>query len=197
MDVTVTTIDDRASWRAATVLAAVVLGGYGFIYSIAGTALGYMLFTHAAKGSLIERDGKVLGSALVAQPFADARYFLPRPSAGGFDPMAASGSNQARSNPDLRRRIDEAVAAVAAREGIAARDVPSDLVTQSGSGMDPHLSPAATRVQVARVAKAREIGEDDVAALVAQHTDGPQFGIFGQPRVNVLELNLALDALQR
>lgn len=187
-------LDDRASWRAAIVLAAIVLVGYGFLYSLAGTALGRVLFPYAASGSLLEQGGRVVGSALVAQPFADARYFAPRPSAANYDPMGASGSNQARSNPELRKRLDDAIAAVAAREGVAREAVPGDLVTESGGGLDPHVSPAAARLQVARVAKARGLAEADVAALVERHVEGRQFGLFGAPRVNVLELNLALDA---
>jgi K+-transporting ATPase ATPase C chain len=190
-------LDDRASWRAAFVLAAIVLVGYGFLYSIAGTALGRVLFPHAATGSLVEQGGKVVGSALVAQPFADARYFSPRPSAAGYDPMAASGSNQARSNPELRKRLDDALAAVAEREGVVREAVPGDLVTESGGGLDPHVSPAAARLQVARVAKARGLAEADVAALVERHVERRQYGLFGAPRVNVLELNLALDARAR
>jgi len=190
-------LDDRASWRAAFVLAAIVLVGYGFLYSLAGAALGRVLFPYAATGSLVEQGGKVVGSALVAQPFADARYFSPRPSAANYDPMAASGSNQARSNPDLRKRLDDALAAVAAREGVAREAVPGDLVTESGGGLDPHVSPAAARLQVARVAKARGLAEADVAALVERHIERRQFGLFGAPRVNVLELNLALDARAR
>ena len=190
-------LDDRTSWRAAFVLAAIVLVGYGFLYSLAGTALGRALFPHAATGSLIEQGGKVVGSALVAQPFADARYFSPRPSAAGYDPMAAGGSNQARSNPVLRKRLDDAITAVAAREGVAREAVPGDLVTESGGGLDPHVSPAAARLQVARVAKARGLAEADVAALVERHVERREFGLFGAPRVNVLELNLALDARGR
>ena len=110
--------------------------------------------------------------------------------------MAAAGSNQARSNPALQQRIAEAVTAVAAREGIAATSVPFDLVTQSGSGLDPHVSVAAARVQIARVAKARGVPVDAVAGLVEQHIEPPQFGLLGPPRVNVLQLNLALDALR-
>ena len=107
--------------------------------------------------------------------------------------MAAAGSNQARSNPDLRKRIDEARAAVAAREGIAPEAVPIELITQSGGGLDPHVTPQGARVQAARVAKARGLDAARVEQLIAQHTEAPQFGVFGQPRVNVLELNLALD----
>ncbi len=180
-------------WRPALALAGVSLLGFGLLYSLAGVGLGSVLFPHQAGGSLIERDGKVIGSSLVAQPFADDRYFQSRPSAAHYDVMALAGSNQARTNPDLRSRIDEARAAVAAREGVAPDAVPSDLVTQSGGGIDPHLSPAAVRIQVARVARARGLPVSEVERLVAEHTTAPQFGLLGAPRVNVLELNLALD----
>jgi K+-transporting ATPase ATPase C chain len=180
-------------WRPALVLAGVTLLGFGLLYSLAGAGLGRMLFPHQATGSLIERDGKVIGSSLVAQPFADDRYFQPRPSAAKYDVMALAGSNQARTNPDLRSRIDEARDAVAAREGVAPDAVPSDLVTQSGGGIDPHLSPAAVQIQVARVARARGLPVGEVERLVAAHTESPQFGLLGAPRINVLELNLALD----
>ena len=184
-------------WRPALALAGVTLLGFGLLYSLAGAGLGSLLFPHQAGGSLIERDGRVIGSSLVAQPFADDRYFQSRPSAVGYDVMALAGSNQARTNPDLRARIDEARAAVAAREGVAPADVPSDLVTQSGGGIDPHLSPAAIRIQIARVARARGLPVDEVERLVAAHTEGPQFGLLGAPRVNVLELNLALDEARK
>jgi K+-transporting ATPase ATPase C chain len=180
-------------WRPALALAGVSLLGFGLLYSLAGVGLGSVLFPHQAGGSLIERDGKVIGSSLVAQPFADDRYFQSRPSAARYDVMALAGSNQARTNPDLRSRIDEARAAVVAREGVAPDTVASDLVTQSGGGIDPHLSPAAVRIQIARVARARGLQVDEVECLVAEHTAAPQFGLLGAPRVNVLELNLALD----
>ena len=181
-------------WRASLVLALVSLLGFGLLYSLAATGVGHLLFPAQASGSLLERDGAVIGSALVAQPFADDRYVQSRPSAAGYDVMALAGSNQARTNPDLRARIDEARAAVAAREGVAPADVPSDLVTQSGGGIDPHLSPAAVQIQIARVARARGLPVSEVERVVAAHTEGRQFGLFGEPRVNVLELNLALDA---
>jgi K+-transporting ATPase ATPase C chain len=135
-----------------------------------------------------------VASRWVAQPFADARYFHPRPSASGYDPMAAAGSNQARTNPDLRAFVDAQIAAVAQREGVAPGRVPADLVTRSGSGLDPHISPAAARIQIARVARARGLSEDRIAALVERAIEKPQFGLLGQPRINVVELNLALDA---
>lgn len=180
-------------WRPALALAGVSLLGFGLLYSLAGVGLGSVLFPHQAGGSLIERDGKVVGSSLVAQPFADDRYFQSRPSAASYDVMALAGSNQARTNPDLRSRIDEARAAVAAREGVAPDAVPGDLVTQSGGGIDPHLSPAAVQIQIARVARVRGLPVSEIERLVAEHTTAPQFGLLGAPRVNVLELNLALD----
>lgn len=194
---TTTHLQDRVGLRAPLLFAGIILIVFGLLYSLVGTALGRVLFPAAATGSTIERDGRIVGSSLVAQPFADARYFQPRPSAANYDPMAAAGSNLARSNPDLRKRIAELTQAVAEREGIAPTQVPAELVTQSGSGMDPHLSPRAAQVQVARVASARGMDAATIEDLVASHTEAPQFGVLGQPRVNVLRLNLALDALPR
>ncbi len=187
-------LQDHGALRASLVFALVILLGMGLLYSLTGTAIGNLLFPQQATGSIVNRDGKPVGSLLVAQPFADARYFQPRPSAAGYNPMSAAGSNQARSNPDLRKRIDEARAAAAAREGIAAENVPGELITQSGGGLDPDISPDGARVQIARVAQARHLDPAQVERLVAKHVREPQFGLFGQPRVNVLELNLALDA---
>ncbi|MBN7135297.1 K+-transporting ATPase subunit C [Lysobacter enzymogenes] len=189
-----TSIDDRQSLRAPLLYAVVSLIGFGLAYSLAGTAIGRVAFPAQAAGSIVEYDGRAVGSALVAQPFADARYFQPRPSAAKYDPMSASGSNQARSNPDLRKRLAEETAAIAQREGIAESAVPAELATQSGGGLDPHISPRSAQVQAARVAKARGLEAAQVEALIAQHTEAPQFGMLGEPRVNVLELNLALDA---
>ncbi|MBN6150020.1 potassium-transporting ATPase subunit KdpC [Xanthomonas sp. AmX2] len=179
-------------WRAAVLLPLLVLGAAA-LYSLLATVLAGALFPAQANGSLLERDGRVRGSALVAQPFAAPGYFQPRPSAAKFDPMAAAGSNQARSNPELQQRIADARASVAARDGVAPAQVPDDLLTQSGSGLDPDISVAAAQQQVARVAKARGLPAERVAALVAAHTQDRQFGVLGQPRVNVLVLNLALD----
>lgn len=180
-------------WRASIGLAITSLLGFGFVYSLAATSLGALIFPAAAGGSLIERDGKVVGSSLVAQPFADDRYFQSRPSAASYDVMAVAGSNLARTHPDLRKRVDEARAAVAARDGVAPEAVPGDLVTQSGGGIDPHISPQAAQIQVKRVAKARGIQGAEVDALLAEHTEGMRLGLYGAPHVNVLELNLALD----
>lgn len=185
----------RGAWRPALVMAAIALAGFGFLYSAGVASLGGLLFPQQSTGSLIVRDGKPVASRWVAQPFANARYFQSRPSAANYDPMAAAGSNQALTNPDLIETVDAAVAAIAAREGIAPADVPSDLATRSGSGLDPHISPDAARVQIARVAKARGVSERTVAVLVDRAIEAPQFGVLGQPRVNVVALNLALDAL--
>lgn len=187
--------EDRTSLRGALVFTVLVLLGFGLLYSLVGALLGRALFPYQATGSLVTVDGRVRVSTLVAQPFADARYFQPRPSAAGYDPMAAAGSNLARSNPELRKRIDGLIHEVARREGIAPGQVPAELVTQSGSGLDPHLSPAAVQVQVARVAKARGLDPSEVEVLVREHTQGATFGVLGAPRVNVLQLNLALDRL--
>ncbi|HVK52178.1 MAG TPA: potassium-transporting ATPase subunit KdpC [Pseudoxanthomonas sp.] len=181
--------------RAAFGLALITLLIFGLAYSLLGTGLGRLMFADRAGGSLIERDGKIVGSALAAQPFADPRYFVARPSAASYDLMALAGSNQARTNPDLRKRVEDARAAVARREAVEASEVPSDLATQSGSGIDPQISPQAARIQVARVAAARGLDAAQVQALVDAHTEGKQLGVLGRPRVNVLELNLALDAL--
>jgi len=187
-------IDDRSTLRASVGFAAVILIGFGFLYSLAGTGIGRVLFPHQATGSLVVVDGVPRGSSLVAQPFLDARYFQPRPSAGNFDPMAAAGSNLARTNPDLRTRMAQLRREVAQRDGIAPDRIPAELVTMSGSGMDPHLSPAGAQVQIARVAKARGWSQAEVAALVAAHTQPATFGVLGEAHINVLELNLALDA---
>ncbi len=188
-------LDDGGSLRAAIVFALIVLLGYGLLYELVGTALGEFLFPHQAQGSLVERDGRIVGSVLIAQPFADPRYFQPRPSAANYDPMAATGSNQARSNPELRKRISALRSTVSRRDGIDEGTVPGDLVTESGSGLDPDLSPVAARVQIARVAKTRGLSRETVETLVRKHTEPRQLGMLGEPRVNVLKLNLALDAL--
>ncbi|WP_022961588.1 potassium-transporting ATPase subunit KdpC [Halopseudomonas pelagia] len=195
-DISIPVVSDVGLVRGALGLALFSFLSIGLLYPLAGVGLGQALFPAAANGSLIEVDGQVVGSSLVAQPFADDRYFSARPSAGDHQPMNAGGSNEARTNPELRQRIDEALSAVALREGVAVSEVPSDLVTQSGGGFDPHISPPAASIQVARVAQARGLEQQAVADLLATHTQAPQWGILGQHSVNVLELNLALDALQ-
>ncbi len=197
MTTTTNQLQEHVGLRAPLLFTAIILVGFGLLYSLAGATMGRLLFPAAATGSTVQREGRVVGSALVAQPFADARYFQPRPSAANYDPMAAAGSNMARSNPDLRKRIAEVTQAVAEREGIAPAQVPAELATQSGGGLDPHLSPRAAQVQVARVAKARGIDIATVENELARHVEAPQFGMLGQPRVNVLRLNLALDQATR
>lgn len=190
-----TDLDTRGGgWRPAIVLGVLGISLCGLAYPALGTALGGLLFPAQARGSLIEHDGRIVGSALVAQAFAEPRYVMPRPSAVGFDPAGAGGSNLAPGNPELRERMRADAEAVAGREGIVPGDIPVELISASGSGFDPHLSPAAVAVQVARVARARGIPEDEVRRLVDAHTEGRLLGLFGQPRVNVLQLNLALDA---
>lgn len=190
------TLDHGYPLRASLGLSLVSLLVMGLAYSLAGAGLGRVLFPQEASGSLIERDGQVIGSALVPQPFPSDRYFQARPSGPNYDPMAAAGSNLARTNPDLRKRIEESRAAVAARERIAPAAVPIELITQSGGGLDPHITPQGARVQAARVTRARGLAAAQVEALIAAHIEAPQFGLLGQARVNVLELNLALDAMQ-
>lgn len=181
--------------RAAVGFAAIVLLGFGLTYSLIGMSAGRLLFPEAATGSMIVQNGQVVGSRLVSQPFAADIYFHSRPSAADHNAMDVSGSNEARTHPDLRERIQTAIDTIALREGVSPDQVPSDLVTQSGSGIDPHVSPASAQIQIARVAAVRGLSEEEVSRLVSQHTHAPTFGLLGQPRVHVLELNLALDAL--
>lgn len=181
-------------WRPAIGLSLFGLLGTGLVYALAATGVAGTLFPAQADGSLVrDADGTVRASLLVAQPFTGDGYFQTRPSAASYDPMAAAGSNMARSNPDLIKRVAEATTVVAARENIDAAKVPGELVTQSGSGMDPELSPAAVQVQVARVAQARGWPQARVRALLDAQLQDRQWGVFGQPRINVIALNRALD----
>ncbi|WP_273084960.1 potassium-transporting ATPase subunit KdpC [Stenotrophomonas nitritireducens] len=182
-------------WRPAIGLSLFGLLGTGLLYTVLATGIAGTLFPAQADGSLIrDADGTVRGSSLLAQPFVGDGYFQARPSAAGYDPMAAAGSNLARSNPELARRVAEATAAAAARERVAPAQVPDDLVTASASGLDPQLSPEAARLQVARVARARGWPPQRVQALLEDQLQDLQWGVFGQPRVNVVALNRALDA---
>lgn len=188
-----TTMSQGCLLRPACALALISLLGFGLSYSLLATGIGNGLFPEQAGGNLIERNGAVIGSQWVAQPFTSPGYFRARPSAASYDPMAMAGSNQARSNPALRQRIDEQRAAVASAEGVEPGAVPGDLLTQSGGGLDPHISPEAAQIQVARIARERGMSPGEVQTLVSAYTEGRQWGLLGEPRVNVLLLNLALD----
>jgi K+-transporting ATPase ATPase C chain len=168
----------------------------GGLYPLAVTLLGQAVFPRQANGSQIARDGRPVGSELVGQPFTKPEYFWGRLSATGpvpYNAAASSGSNFGPRHPDLAKNAKERIDALRAADPTV-ETIPVDLVTASGSGLDPHVSPAAAEAQVRRVAAARKMSEDDIRRLVARHTDGRQFGVLGEPRVNVLALNLALDA---
>lgn len=168
----------------------------GALYPLAVTGIGQLIFPRQANGSLIEVDGRAVGSALIGQPFSDPKYFWARASATGpfpYNAGASSGSNQGPLNPALQEAVAGRIKALQDADPDSKLPVPIDLVTASGSGLDPHISPAAAAYQAARVAKVRGMPVDQVRALVEQHTEGRQFGLLGEPRVNVLTLNLALD----
>jgi K+-transporting ATPase ATPase C chain len=169
----------------------------GVVYPLAITAIAQVAFPDQANGQLIERDGRVVGSRIIGQGFSSPGYFRPRPSAAGMghDAANAAGSQLGPTNEQLIDAVKTNVEA--AQEENPGVPVPIDLVTTSASGPDPHLSPAAADFQVPRVARERGMSESDVRRLVAAHTEGRQFGFLGEPRVNVLELNLALDAVRR
>ncbi len=170
----------------------------GLIYPLLVTGIGQALFPKQAAGSLIERDGKLIGSRLIGQNFTDPQYFWGRPSATAPQPYnaaASSGSNFGPLNPALKDAVDARVQALRAADPGNTQPIPVDLVTASASGLDPHISPAAAEYQIARVAQARGLAPEIVRKLVAAWTEDRQWGIFGEPRVNVLELNLALDRL--
>ncbi|MEO1817913.1 potassium-transporting ATPase subunit KdpC [Pseudomonas sp.] len=177
--------------RAAVLF--LVLCGLG--YTGVATFLGGLLFPQQATGSLIERNGQIVGSRLVGQAFAGEAYFYGRPSAANYDPTATGGSNLAPSNPALRERAMGDSARIQAKEGVSADNIPVELLAASGAGLDPDISPAAARLQAPRVAAARGLPEQAVLAAIEQQVQGPQWGLFGQTRVNVLLLNLALDDL--
>ena len=169
----------------------------GVAYPVLVTLIAQLVFPHQANGSLIVKGGKTVGSTLIGQPFDDPKYFWSRPSATspfGYNAGASAGSNLSPTNADLIKTVQGRVDALRAADPGNAAPVPVDLVTASGSGLDPHISSAAALYQVGRVARARKLDEGIVRGLVAQYTQGRVFGLLGEPRVNVLELNLALDS---
>ena len=183
----------------ATIFFALVLCG---LYPLVVFGVSQLLFPHQANGSLlVDRSGAVRGSALLAQIFTGAKYFHPRPSqagANGFDATSSSGSNLGPTSSNLVANITQNVATYRSDNGLATNAVvPADAVTASASGLDPHISVANAEIQTPRVAKARGISEDNVRALVKQNTSGRDLGVFGEPRVNIMMLNFALDQLPR
>jgi K+-transporting ATPase ATPase C chain len=185
--------------RPAVLLLLVLTVLTGLLYPLAVTGIAQALFPEQANGSLIVKNGVAVGSALIGQPFDDPKYFWGRPSATspyGYNAASSSGSNLGPTNEALKKGIADRVASLKAADPDNQAKVPIDLVTTSGSGLDPHISPAAAEYQVHRVAKARGVAEEIVRRHVAEHTEGRQWGVLGEPRVNVLELNLALDELK-
>jgi potassium-transporting ATPase KdpC subunit len=170
----------------------------GVVYPLVITLIAQGVFPRQANGSLVEREGKTVGSELIGQMFDDPKYFWSRPSATtpAYNAASSGGSNLGPTNPDHLKAVKERVEAVRAAHPDQSGPVPGDLVTTSASGLDPHISPAAAEYQVSRVAKARGLAEERIRQLVVQHTEGRTLGLLGEPRVNVLRLNLAIDSIE-
>lgn len=186
----------REALRTSVAMLAILTLLTGVAYPLLVTAVAQVVFPSQAGGSLIVRDGRAVGSSLVGQPFTADAYFWGRPSATSpapYDAASSGGSNLGPLNPALRASVRARLDRLR-RSDPGLRSVPVDLVTASGSGLDPHISPASAEAQVPRVARARGMSDDELRGLVARHVEGRQLGLLGQPRVNVLRLNLALDA---
>ena len=189
----------KNQWRPAIMVTFVLIVITGLVYPGLVTAVAQLLFPRQANGSLITVNGQVIGSELIAEQFARAQYFHPRPSSAGngYDDTLSAGSNKGPTDLKLADTlIAQAVDSAVKLDGATRGRVPADLVTRSGSGLDPHISPASALLQVERVARARQLDASAVRRLVDKHIEGRQFGFFGEPRVNVLRLNLALDSLR-
>ncbi|HEY1581325.1 MAG TPA: potassium-transporting ATPase subunit KdpC [Terracidiphilus sp.] len=184
-------------WRTSIRFTLLMTLLFGIAYPLAVTGIAGALFPHQAAGSLVLKNGQIIGSELLAQSFTSDRYFHPRPSAAGngYDPTASGGSNLAQSNSKLVQRIQGDIDKLAAEN--PGHPVPIDAVTTSGSGLDPDITPDNAYFQTPRIAKARGLSEQQVRQLIARRTAGRTFGLLGEPRVNVLELNLALDQLSK
>ncbi len=188
----------RAMFRPVLVLFVLLTALTGFIYPLIITGIARIAFPEQAAGSLIVKDGKAIGSRLIGQSFTEPRYFWSRPSATGpypYNASASTGSNQGPLNPALTDAVKTRIEALKAADPTNTAPIPVDLVTASASGLDPHISIAAANYQLERVARARGFSAPTVAALLTKHTEGRLFGFLGEPRVNVLQLNLALDEL--
>ena len=186
--------------RPAVSLFVLLTAVTGIVYPLAVTGVAKAAFPAQAAGSLVMKDGHAVGSSLIGQDFSDPKHFWGRPSATGpmpYNGAGSGGSNLGPTNPALTAAAKQRIAALQAVDPGNHAPVPVDLVTASGSGLDPEISPAAAQYQLVRVARARGLSEAQVAVLVTQATSGRQLGVLGEPRVNVLQLNLALDALQR
>ncbi len=190
----------RLNLRIAVVMTIVTTVILGIAYPLAITGLAQVLFRDKANGQLVERDGQVVGSRLAAQAFTKSRYFHPRPSATApeYNAAATTFANLGPTNPDLAKAVRQRALAIVKLErpynpGLTVGDIPVDAVTTSASGIDPHISPANARLQAPRIAQVRGLSLDRVSQLIDDNTDGRWLGIFGEPGVNVLELNLALD----
>ena len=187
----------KAQLRPAITLLALLTIITGVIYPLTVTGFAQVFFPHQANGSLIVIDGKAYGSELIGQQFDDPKYFWGRPSAAGYNAAASSGSNLGPMNPSLEEVVQARMDALHAADPNNTLPIPVDLVTASASGLDPHISVASALYQVPRVASARGWSEAEATSLVEKFTEGRQFGLFGEPRVNVLLLNLALDGMMK
>lgn len=183
--------------KQAVLFTGVTMALLGGGYNLLLLGIGSVAFPAQSEGSLIRTaDGSVVGSGLIAQRFSKPEYFQPRPSGVDYNAASTGGTNYGPTNPDHLETVRDRLDAFATLEGIRAHQVPSEMVTASGSGLDPHIPPVAAHLQAARVARARGVDLKQVRELIDQHTEQPTSGLFGRPRVNVLELNLALDAIK-